>query len=253
MVTEILATEGTVIDRHVHRQGELRHLVRVSCRDNCQMLLDGFDLIGVQEIELQRLGRLGNLRIRLTGKQVRTKITLTGEATLEHGEGQSELFDFAEPEKLTIVGDDRELNVDVRTLTADTIKLSGLGIKALEFRATQEELRNERLVTIRRSGILDGELRLRQVQKSISLLHEDELDLNGFVGKVYELTMKPDHFSVALVGNASDVRLGGEQRSVMPSILETLRARSDLTVYWGSAIWAAGLFISILQWYRTGK
>jgi hypothetical protein len=103
------------------------------------------------------------------------------------------------------------------------------------------------------SGILGGTLRLRQVEKSLSLIRDDVLEIDHFTGRIHDWSIHSDGFRVALAGRASDIRLGTENRSVLPSELEVLRADSSLAVYWGSALWLASVLISILQWYRSER
>jgi hypothetical protein len=252
-ITEIVTTDGTVIDRHVRKPGELTHLVRVTCRTPCQMVLDGIDMAGVGTLELQRGGRTSQLRVAASGNDLRTKVTAAGQLLLEDASGHSELANFATPEKLDLAGDGAALNAEVRTPPADTIPLSGLSVSSIDFHTTEEESRDDRLVMTRRSSILDGVLHLRPVNTSTSLLNEDDLEIAKFSGRIYELVMKPDRFSVALIGRAADLRLGPKRQSLLPSVLEVLRAHSGLTVYWASAVWLAGIVVSLLQWYRPNR
>jgi hypothetical protein len=252
-VREIRTTEATYIARHVRKPDELPRLVRVTCQDTCEITFDGLDFAGVLEIQLQRIARNSGLRVDVAGANLRTQLTAEGNLLLEDVDGGQEIANFTRPEKLTIVGGPTSLSVDVSTLQDESFGLSSVSANAVDFHTAEEEAREGRLIVTERSSILNGELHLRPVDRAITLVHDDELVIDSFSGRIYQLTMNPDHFDVAFAGNATNIRVGEQRTSVLPSVLESFRARSGLAVYWASALWLTSVLMSLMQWYRVGR
>src|ERR1044071_2782462 len=227
-VREITATESTYIARHVRKPNELPRVVRAVCQDGCEITFDGLDFAGVREIELQRVGRNSGLRLDVAGVNLRTQLTAVGNLLLEDADGGQEIVKLTRPEKLTVVGGPTALRADLRTPEGESIALSSVSANALDFHVVEEESREGRLVVAERSSILEGNLHLSPVDRAVTLVHDDDLVIDNFSGRIYQLTMNPNHFDVAFAGDATNLRVGKQRSSLLPSVLESLRARSGL-------------------------
>jgi len=223
---------------------------KLSCSADCTLLLKGLDLTNVKQLDLRRVPQVGSLGIAATGADLSIQVVAEGTLHAEYEDGSANTLTIDPPGVFTVRGGATRLDFNVITKSAENTPLEPLTVSAIDFDEEIEITNEGRPITVRRSSISKGSVHLRRVDRTTALVRGDSVELHGFEGRLHELLVTPAGFHVALVGRVDDLRIGEERQSLMPSELETLRADSGLAVYWASAMWLAGLLVSILQWFR---
>jgi hypothetical protein len=101
------------------------------------------------------------------------------------------------------------------------------------------------------SGIQSGTLNLEELGGKAIALHSGEpLRFEGFQGHLRQVAVQDGRISVKFGGIARGMQTGSEEhpRSLMPTLLEWLRARQGLLLMWGMVLYFASLSAGVLRW-----
>lgn len=80
----------------------------------------------------------------------------------------------------------------------------------------------------------------------------ERLRFSKSLGEMQKTVLGPKGINVQYEGKVWGMTAGSSEfpTSLMPSMLEWLRARHGLSLLWGSALYAAGMFTVALRWFR---
>jgi hypothetical protein len=80
----------------------------------------------------------------------------------------------------------------------------------------------------------------------------ERLRFSDSKGEVQKTTLRPNAISVQYEGKVWGMNAGSHEypTSLMPSLLEWLRARHGLSLLWGSTLYVTGMLMVVLRWFR---
>jgi hypothetical protein len=111
----------------------------------------------------------------------------------------------------------------------------------------------EGLPVRRVSTILSGTIFFEELNsKKLTLRPGEVIELERSQGEIESLEFKDD-IVVQFRGRVRGILSGPAdiRQSLMPTWLESLKARQGLSLLWGSAIYLFGLVVGILRWLRA--
>jgi hypothetical protein len=101
------------------------------------------------------------------------------------------------------------------------------------------------------SGIQSGTLYLEELENKAVTLHSGEpLRFEAFHGHLRQLAIHGDKISLKFSGIARGMRTGSDEnpRSLMPTLLEWLKARQALLLMWGTVFYCISVSAGVLRW-----
>jgi hypothetical protein len=77
------------------------------------------------------------------------------------------------------------------------------------------------------------------------------LELTDAEGEIRELTLGPDGIHMRFYGRANNVivGIGAYRRSLMPSLLEWLKTRHGVVLFWSTSLYVLSQIIVIFRWW----
>ncbi len=225
--------------------------------------LDG-DAINLQTVEVPKGWRLGlERRERHTeiafsappksSEEIHSTISISGRARVHTNCGDQRLN--RELENTTI-----QLRIGQRS----TLRLTPLETTPLQF-ARQIDVENLALISeedylgdapsLRRtSSVRTGTIYLNSLNGKPLLLRPSEtISFGSFAGKLRSISPAAEGLQIQLFATVRGMEAGEEpnRRSLMPSYLQWIAARSELWLWWGSAASVFAILMSALRWMKV--
>jgi hypothetical protein len=103
------------------------------------------------------------------------------------------------------------------------------------------------------SSVLSGTLYLNALDgKQVPLRPAEALSFSDFTGTLRRITPATDGLQLELFGTVQGMKTGEapNQRSLMPTYLQWVAARKELWLWWGSAVSAFAVLMSVLRWLK---
>jgi hypothetical protein len=126
-------------------------------------------------------------------------------------------------------------------------------VSALSFLHESELATDAGTVTMRESTVESGTLTFLDVDRPpLAFRRHQRVDLDGVEGHVRATNPGTGTVAIEFDGSARDVQIGfrDETRSIMPSVLEWLRSRHGIVMWWTSTATLFALLLAWARWWR---
>ena len=164
-------------------------------------------------------------------------------------------YDFGRSGGTVEIGSQKDiLDLDfVLGETAEATFYTQVPVESLVFIRVEEFDGSQRSLVRPLSTLLGGSLSLKSLNgEKHELSAGEQIRFEASEGRIDTLQLKSDRLILKFSGTVSGIKIGeGEaSRNLMPNLLEWLKARRPLSLVWGATLFAYGLFINLLRWYR---
>ena len=163
--------------------------------------------------------------------------------------------DFAVPRQLVMwLGTDVVDLVFTTPEVSRTVFLAQLPADSLHLSRIDEYTSTTNTVARHVSTILSGTVYMESIDGLGRALRRSEgIRLGTSTGAIRQLALAEDHLALQFHGRVSGMSSGSAtvRRSMMPTILEWLRARHGLSLLWGTTAYVFGLALGALRWWRS--
>ncbi|HEY0763012.1 MAG TPA: hypothetical protein VGD61_11645 [Pyrinomonadaceae bacterium] len=102
------------------------------------------------------------------------------------------------------------------------------------------------------STILSGKLVFNSLNgRELNLDGGDSIRFDTSTGVIRTLRLLDGHVDLQFTGNVSGLRVshGQESTTLMPTWLEWLRARHQLSLFWGTSVYVLGILFGAIRWW----
>ena len=195
----------------------------------------------------------GQLRLSIDGSSQTLRATAWGAVRIVAGGSAPQAREFTSPRGLAMHAAAGVIDLDLgfadasRVVLASQAKVSGLSF------ARVEQLESAEGTLVRRmSTLLSGTLVFEELDAATRTLRAGEmLRFDASEGVIRTLELRGDHVAVTFHGKVRGMRSGDEStvRSLMPTMLDWLRAQHGLSLFWGSSLYLFGLIAAALRWW----
>ena len=202
--------------------------------------------VRVRHTELPR-----EYRLSLAGADLEMHAPVTGRIRLELSGEESQPLDFAAPKAFLLRSGARPVEIDLALGEGAGALSSQLDAEDLSFTRISEERDDTGTRVSRVSTILSGNISLPALDgQEIKVRSGEVVAFERARGQIRALHLNADHIDLKYHGRVRGMTAGsGEnQRSLMPTWLEWLRARHALSLFWGTALYLFGLIAGVLRW-----
>ena len=106
------------------------------------------------------------------------------------------------------------------------------------------------------STLLSGTLYLESLNgEKKELRAGEQIRFNTSKGQIESLKLESDRITFKFHGRVRGMKIGeeGVSKTLMPNLLEWLKARQPLSLLWGTTILFYGLIASVMNWYRKAS
>jgi hypothetical protein len=81
----------------------------------------------------------------------------------------------------------------------------------------------------------------------------EALRFEGSSGEMRTVRLGPDHLTMTFHGRVSGMKIGSDEsaRSLMPTLLDWLRARHGLSLLWGTTVYLFGIGLAVVRWFKV--
>jgi len=128
-----------------------------------------------------------------------------------------------------------------------------ISVNELAFFDVDEMFDTNGSVLRRLSTIVSGTLYLESLNGQKHELRAGEaLEFKNATGEIRALSLARDHISLRFQGKVTDIIAGsgGNRRSLMPTVLESWHARSEISLLWAGTFTIFTLISGMLRWLK---
>ena len=214
-------------------------------------------LVGPQGAEVTlRVGDLPNaLRLSVKGLDASVQVDLNGSVTALLPRQAEQTIASATPQAAALMPGPADVDLDLIALNpALSVLAPSLAISSLALVRIDEVTQGgrgvvRRVSTLHSASVFFDELGGRELR----LRAREALRFDEAQGMIRELRFADGRLLVNFHGTVRGMVSGSLEhpRTLMPSLLEWLRANQPLALLWGSALSLFGLLRALLQWWRT--
>lgn len=218
--------------------------------------LDPIAVPGGTRVSLRKEAGPRQYRMMLQGALSDLTVTLHGPVRVVVPPDLDRVRDFPYPQQVALTPGSQRVSLELATgdtgaarrafrspLPAESLFLFHLD----RFQPSEQTI--ERQAPTIQSGTLyfeslDGQAR--------SLRAGEGLHLASSVGEIRELRLLDDGVLIRFHGRVRGMSAGSGdvRRSLMPTVLDSVRARHGLSLVWGTTTYLVGLFVALLGWWR---
>ena len=211
------------------------------------------------QIWLRRTEVTKQYRLSLKNSGLNLKAFVNGAVLVGLWNAQSERFDFPRPRSIILQPKSSyPVNLDLifhngnRRMFSSQLAIKKLYLCRIEDLSANELTRYPRQV----STILYGKLYLESLNgKELKIRPYETIQFDESSGMIRRLVLENDQIYLNFQGQVRGMKagVGASSRSLMPTILEWLRARHSISLLWGSTFYLFGVFILFLRWWKIVK
>jgi hypothetical protein len=192
--------------------------------------------------------------LSLRGQSPDLRVDVHGRVRVGFAGAPPEEMDVASPRPIVLRTRGEE--VDLEIAFADPpppILIAQLGVRDLSFVSVQELQSPERSLVRTLSTVRSGVLYIESLNgQSYTLRPGERLRFGASHGEIRRLHLGDDHLGLRFHGWVRDMTSGSTEsrRSLMPTLLEWLRARHGLGLLWATTLYVSGLLFGVLRWWK---
>lgn len=192
-------------------------------------------------------------RLSLKGTSLKLQADVNGPTQVAVAGRGIEQRDFATPRAVHMQSGADEVDLDLTfPETAKGDFSSQLPVRDLSLFHIDEFQNTDQTLVRQLSTVLSGTIYFSALNDQARQLRAGEsIRFERSDGEFRIIRLQGDHIEVKFHGRVRGMTLGTEenQRSLMPTWFEWLRARHGLSLLWGSAIYVLGLIVGVLRWW----
>jgi hypothetical protein len=207
-------------------------------------------------VSVQTLGAPDRFRMEFRHARPELAISLLGPVRIVVPSAVNEQRDFPFPRPVALEPDSQRVIVDVRIAApagGRTTFPSPLPAESLSLARIDEFQASDRTLVREVPTIIAGTLYFESLDGHARELRAGEgLRFAWSGGEIREWRLGDDGVVLRFHGMVRGMSAGsGEtRRSLMPTVLEWVRARHGLALLWGTTAYVVGLFVTVLGWWR---
>jgi len=210
-------------------------------------------------VTLRKLDGRNHYQLAVLGAGSELGVSVNGPVRIVVPREVNEVRTFSFPRRIGVEPDARQVAFEI--VTADTADapsalLSPLPVDSLFlFRVDRFDLAAQTLVR-EVSTIDSGVVYFESIDGSARPLRAGEgLHFTASRGEISGWRVADDGLLVRFEGRVRGMSAGsgGIRRSLMPTVLDWLRAQHGLSLLWGSTAYVVGLFITVLGWWKQQR
>jgi hypothetical protein len=192
------------------------------------------------------------IRMLMLGTNPELRIEADGSVLLGQANGPAQDIKV-DQQAFVLKGGKNEVDIDFAyTDVRQNMFSSPLSIADLSLLQVDTIQNDEKTVARRESTILSGTLIFESLNgREQKLRPRETITLTQAEGQIRSLNIRDDGIDLKFVGRVRDIRTGADSnsRSLMPTLLEWLKAHHSLSLLWGSVFYVFGLIIGVLRWW----
>jgi len=207
-------------------------------------------------VTLRKLDGRGHYELVIGGRASDLAAAVNGPVRIVVPTTTNEVRVFQFPRRISLEPDSGEVRLDL-TVAADSGARgplwSPLPVERVVLSRIDEFQGSGQTVLRRVSTIRSGTLYFESIDgRAQPLRAGEELHFTKSSGEFREWRMDDDGIVVRFRGTVHGMSTGSEgtRRSLMPTMLDWLRARHGVSLLWGSTAYAVGLFVTVLGWFK---
>lgn len=194
-------------------------------------------------------------RLSLRGLDRPLHVTAYGPIRMDGAGLPPDVVDFASPRPITVKAGAQVLDLDLELPMQTSRAFSPqLRVQDLSLLRIEGFMSRESPSIQQRSTVLSGTIYFESLGGTPRSLRANErLRFERSEGEIPALRLGGGSIALDFEGRVRGMTSGSydNPRSLMPSLLEWLRARQGLTLLWGTVVYALGVALAILRWWRS--
>jgi hypothetical protein len=203
-------------------------------------------------LRVQSIGEDDALRISWAARSQTIQADLSGAVKLSLDAGVVQRYVLSSPRPLLLYADGETVDLDLRPDKPDRSMFEDqLQATGLSFSRVDQSLDPVNTILRRVSSIKSGTLYLESLGGQERQVRDGELlEFDESSGIIRSLRLTDAGLVLRFRGTVSGMRTGwgDAQRSLMPSLLEWLKAQHGLSLLWGAALYVLGISVSLMKW-----
>jgi len=176
-----------------------------------------------------------------------------GAVQLRPANARPTALELAAPQSVVFTSSSNDLDLDI-TLPegAAAPPMRQLGAASLRLHEMEEDLVSDAPDARPLSTIQSGSIYFGSLGGDARELRDGELiRFEDVRGTIQTLQLGADAISIRFQGDARGMRsgYGDAPRTLMPTLLDSLRAREGVKLLWGTALWLFGMVMALRRWW----
>jgi hypothetical protein len=224
--------------------------------DKGEITLDNIHLPAKTRVTLEILDGSNRFRVawKLSGKQAPTPLSISAIGDIQLGLSASavQVLHLNTPKGLELVpGSEVALDLDLPKTSQLTTEPQ-LPASMLSFSTVHESV-GEASSARQISTVRSGSVFIQSLNgQKYELRSGERLRFDNSRGDMQKILLGPSGITVQYEGEVWGMNAGSHEfpTSLMPSLLEWLRARHGLSLLWGSTLYLVGMLMVVLRWFR---
>ena len=217
--------------------------------------LDPITLPGRSRVSLRRLDDPGRYEVILSGV-AELAGTANGAVEIVVPPNLNAPLRFASPQHITFTTDTAEVRLDLtlagRDGQAEPLRVP-LSVERLRLYRIDRFEGPEQTVVREVSTVRSGKIYFESINGEERMVRSgEELRFDAASGEVSEWRLDSAGIGLRFRGTVRGMRtgVGPAQRSLMPTMLEWLRARHGLGLLWATTAYVVGVFVTVRGWWK---
>jgi hypothetical protein len=206
------------------------------------------------QIRIQLADGVNQYQVSLKGTGLKIRVAVEGSVNISLGRGPSKAMVFESPRSVLMQPGSEETNLNFSLSSTSPREIFPFQLPVVNLiLARVEQLANSENTYFRQvSTIASGSLYFEELNnKQQSLRSGETLRFESSHGVIRLLEFQDDHFVLRYHGLVQGMTTGSShnQRSLMPTYLEWLKAQQGLVLLWGTCVYVFLLLLSALRWW----
>jgi hypothetical protein len=204
-------------------------------------------------VTVSRLDGANQFQLSTSAAHLSFQATADGPVIIGTSNSPPRPFDFKFPQSVSMHGGPQEVSLDLTFPSLPRPPLtSQLKVRDLFFSHIDQFEDSNHILVRRLSTIISGSLSFESLNgEELRLRTGEELQFERSEGELRSLDLGVNQVGFKFHGRVQGMFTGvGEgRRSIMPTWLETLKARHGLSLLWGASLYLFGLLVVVLRWW----
>jgi hypothetical protein len=213
------------------------------------LVLEGIVLPRGAQVSVGTAARGPALQLRLDAPGAVLRATLDGCVLVGGSESQGG------PRNLLVRLGDDEVDVALQGIDRAAPFVALLPATDLSFSRVEQAVREDGTLVRQVSTLTGGTLVLPGIADDERRLRfGEDLRFGGSIGEIRNVEPEQSLLKVRFHGDVRNMTTGSvrERRSLMPTLLDWLRAQHGVSLLWGSALYVFGVFSALMRWWKGG-
>ena len=194
------------------------------------------------------------VRLSIMGPDLHLHVAVNGHLEIQKSGGSAVQLYFAVPTFIDLAPLGERIDLDLTPLGSSFINFSPqINVQNLSLIRVDEFLAYEHPIVRQLSTILTGTLYFNSLNDQQQKLRAGELlQLEHSTGEIRSIGIRDGRIELVFHGHVGGIYTGSPENrtNLMPSWLDWLRARHQLSLFWGTTIYLFGIGSAVLKWWK---